>query len=77
MCRRSTSDYAIGRAVHLLLDCPPDTLRCALTASRSSPAHRSVGTDDAIFRLSPNDLRWCYLRGLEYPSFAGLQGLVL
>ena len=36
-----------------------------------------VGTDDAIFRLSPNDLRWCYLRGLECPSFAGLQGLVL
>ena len=24
------------RAAHLLLDCPPDTLRCALTASRSS-----------------------------------------
>lgn len=22
---------------------------------RSYPAHRSVGTDDAIFRLSPND----------------------
>ena len=30
------------RAAHLLLDCPPDTLRCALTASRFSPAHRSV-----------------------------------
>ena len=24
------------RAAHLLLDCPPDTLRCALTASQSS-----------------------------------------
>ena len=31
------------RAAHLLLECPLDTLRCALTASRSSLGHRSVG----------------------------------
>ena len=31
------------RAAHLLLDCPLDTLRCTLTASRSSLGHRSMG----------------------------------
>ena len=31
------------RAAHLLIECPPDTLRCALTASCSSHGHRSVG----------------------------------
>ena len=51
-----------------------------LFVSRSSLGHLSLiarWERDAIFRLSPNDLRWCYLRGLECPSFAGLQGLVL
>ena len=39
------------RAAHLLLDCPLDTLRCALTASRSCPVHRSV--DNFLYVCAP------------------------
>jgi hypothetical protein len=35
------------RAAHLLLECPLDTLRCALTASRSS-----LGRESGEFRMS-------------------------
>ena len=30
------------RAAHLLFDCPPDTLRCALTASQSSVGEHKI-----------------------------------
>ena len=59
------------RAAHLLLDCPPDTLRCALTASQSSVG----GTQ--IKERHPSDASPYYIRmrmrgiTMLYPAFSG------
>ena len=55
------------RAAHLLLDCPPDTLRCALTASQLSlggTQNKERHPSDA----SPYYIRMC-MRGItkQYP----------
>ena len=59
------------RAAYLLLDCPPDTLRCALTASQSSVG----GTQ--IKERHPSDASPYYIRmrmrgiTMLYPAFSG------
>ena len=60
------------RAAHLLLDCPPDTLRCACFASRLCPGHRSVCKSLATARdfcnwrrrtsFDGNSVRYCATR---------------
>ena len=60
------------RAAHLLLECPLDTLRCALTASRSCVAHLSVDNSLAAAKdfcnwrrrtsLDGSSVRYCATR---------------